>query len=139
MKNKKANWQMAKSKGQNAGIILFANCLLPFAYLNRYSKLIPFILLFTLCEITFAQSTAIDEVVAVVGNSIVKKSDVEKQYAQYIAQGNTDTGDLRCVIIENLLLQKLLLEQAIIDSVQVTDAQVESELDKRIRYFVKQI
>src|SRR5689334_22431678 len=87
----------------------------------------------------FSQQSVIDEVVAVVGNHIVKKSDVEKQYLQYIAQGNTETGGLRCAILENLLLQKLLVQQAAIDSVDVSDAQVESELDKRIRYFVKQI
>src|SRR5712671_2322467 len=86
----------------------------------------------------FSQTT-IDEVVAVVGNYIIKKSDIEKQYIQYIAQGNTETGGLRCAIIENLLLQKLLVQQAAIDSVEVSDAQIEQELDKRMRYFVKQI
>src|SRR5258706_398947 len=87
----------------------------------------------------FSQPAVIDEVVAIVGNHIIKKSDVEKQYLQYISQGNTETGGLRCAIIENLLLQKLLVQQAAIDSVDVNDSQVESELDKRIRYFVKQI
>jgi len=87
----------------------------------------------------FSQTAVIDEVAAVVGNHIVKKSDIEKQYLQYISQGNTETGGLRCAIIENLLLQKLLVQQAALDSVEVSDAQVESELDKRIRYFVKQI
>src|SRR5829696_1737864 len=87
----------------------------------------------------FSQPAVIDEVAAVVGNHIVKKSDIEKQYLQYLSQGNTETGGLRCAIIENLLLQKLLVQQAAIDSVDVSDAQVESELDKRIRYFVKQI
>lgn len=87
----------------------------------------------------YSQQTVIDEVAAVVGNHIVKKSDIEKQYLQYISQGNTETGGLRCAILENLLLQKLLVEQAAIDSTEVSDAQVESELDKRIRYFVKQI
>ena len=87
----------------------------------------------------FSQPTVIDEVVAVVGNHIIKKSDVEKQYLQYVSQGNTETGGLRCAIIENLLLQKLLVQQAAIDSVEASDAQVEAELDKRIRYFVRQI
>src|SRR5678815_4769902 len=63
----------------------------------------------------FSQPNVIDEVAAVVGNHIIKKSDVEKQYLQYISQGNTETGGLRCAIIENLLLQKLLVQQAAID------------------------
>src|SRR3954468_10040075 len=66
-----------------------------------------------------SQPAVIDQVVAVVGNHIIKKSDVEKQYLQYIAQGNTETGGLRCAILENLLLQKLLVQQAAIDSVDV--------------------
>ena len=88
---------------------------------------------------SYSQPTVIDEVVATVGNYIVKKSDIEKQYLQYVSQGNTESGGLRCAIIENLLLQKLLVQQAAHDSVEVNDAQVEAELDKRIRYFVKQI
>src|SRR5436853_3876180 len=78
-------------------------------------------------ETASSQPAVIDQVVAVVGNHIIKKSDVEKQYLQYIAQGNTETGGLRCAILENLLLQKLLVQQAAIDSVDVSDAQVESE------------
>jgi len=97
------------------------------------------IIIFSFSGITFSQPASIDEVVAVVGSKIVKKSDIEKQYFQYVSQGNTETEGIRCAILENLLLQKLLLQQAATDSVEVSDAQVEAELDKRIRYFVKQI
>ncbi|MBK5286003.1 MAG: peptidylprolyl isomerase, partial [Bacteroidia bacterium] len=96
-------------------------------------------IIFSFPGISFSQPASIDEVVAVVGSKIVKKSDIEKQYFQYVSQGNTETEGIRCAILENLLLQKLLLQQAATDSVEVSDAQVEAELDKRIRYFVKQI
>jgi len=43
---------------------------------------------------------------------------------------------MKCQIIENMLFQKLLLNQAEIDSVQITDSQVESEMDRRMRYFI---
>lgn len=81
----------------------------------------------------------IDEVIAVVGDEIVTKSALETQYLQYLSQGQKVTDDLRCVILEDLLFQKLLLNQAKIDSVVVTEGQVESELDRRLRYFIGQI
>ena len=81
----------------------------------------------------------IDKVEAVVGNKIILHSDVEKQYVQYIAQGGAETSNIRCTILDQLLLQKLMINQADIDSVTVADSQVEGELDRRMRYYVKQI
>ncbi|MCK9218437.1 MAG: peptidylprolyl isomerase [Bacteroidales bacterium] len=84
--------------------------------------------------------TIIDEIIAIVGGNVILKSDLENQYLQIRSQGNitgTATG-LKCQILENLLFQKLLLHQAQVDSVQVTDAQVELEMDRRMRYFLSQ-
>lgn len=86
----------------------------------------------------FSQQT-IDKVVAVVGSKIILHSDVEKQYVQFIAQGGTETTDVRCTILDQLILQKLLINQAAIDSVTVSETQVEGELDRRMRFYVKQI
>lgn len=85
------------------------------------------------------QPHVIDQVMAVVGNNIILRSDIEKQYSQAVAQGETGSNDLRCMIFDQLLLQKLMINQAAIDSLIVTDAQVDGELDKRMRYYVKQI
>jgi peptidyl-prolyl cis-trans isomerase SurA len=134
MKENKAGWQSVNSSWQFRCITQFANSLLQTGNLLFISML--------LCcgvKTTSAQSNSIDEVVAVVGNKIIKKSDIEKQYAQYVASGNTETEGIRCAVLENLMLQKLLVLQAETDSVEVSDAQVEQELDRRIRYFVKQI
>lgn len=86
-----------------------------------------------------ANRKVIDEIIAVVGDEIVTKSALETQYLQYLSQGQKASDDLRCIIMEDLLFQKLLLNQAKIDSVVVTDGQVESELDRRLRYFISQI
>ena len=88
---------------------------------------------------TFAQKKVIDQVAAVVGNKIILQSDLQEQYDQYIKQGYDVNDQTRCIILENLLYQKLLLNKAAIDSVTVTDSQVETELNRRIRYFVEQI
>lgn len=82
----------------------------------------------------------IDQVVAVVGGKIILQSEIELQYFQYrMQQGikGSESG-VKCSFLENMLFQKLLLNQAEIDSVEVTDAQVESELDRRLRYFISQ-
>jgi len=85
------------------------------------------------------QGILIDEVVAIIGNKIVKFSDIESQYLNYLTQGVVQGQDVKCQIFEELLLQKLLLNQAEIDSVTVSETQVESELDARLRYFIAQI
>ena len=86
-----------------------------------------------------AQPTnVIDQVVGVVGNKIVTLSDLESQYQQYIGQGNYGSNQARCDVLNQLLLTKLLVHYAIVDSVEVSDSQVESELEKRINYFIEQ-
>jgi len=81
----------------------------------------------------------IDQVAAVIGNKILLKSEIETQYEQIIEQGSTRSEELKCRIIDQLLINKLLLNQAILDSVEVSDAQVDNELDRRIGYMVNQI
>ncbi len=81
----------------------------------------------------------IDKIIATVGSNIVLQSDIEFQYAQFLSMGNTPDESIRCEILDQLLLNKLLINQAQVDSVEVGDSQVESELDRRIRYFVAQV
>ena len=76
----------------------------------------------------------IDKVVAAVGQNIILQSDVESQYAQYRMQGNFEGSGaaMRCAILEELMFQKLLLNQAEMDSLSVTDNEVEMEMNRRI-------
>lgn len=87
------------------------------------------------------QPLVIDEVVAVVGGKPVLASDIETQYLQFRMQGNIkgSATETRCAILEGILYNKLLLNQAEIDSVTVSEKQIENELDRRIRYFISQI
>lgn len=102
-------------------------------------KRIYLLLLSFLPVFTMAQGVLIDEVVANVGDNIVLMSDIESQYVQYRMQGNIDNAaEIRCQILDNLLFQKLLLTQAQLDSVVITDARVQSELDRRLRYYISQ-
>lgn len=76
----------------------------------------------------------IDKVVAVVGKNIILQSDVESQYVQYRMQGSFEgsSSAMRCAILEELMFQKLMLNQAEMDSLNVTDNEVEMEMNRRI-------
>ncbi len=82
----------------------------------------------------------IDGVVAIVGEKIVLQSAVESQLEQIKAQGyEQDEQLLKCQILEELLYQKLLANRAQIDSLNVSDEEINSAIDQRIAYFVGQI
>jgi len=106
-------------------------------------RLLLLLMVFTGAAGTQAQDTTglvIDGVAAVVGGKIIMYSDIESQYMQYRLQsGVQGTGtEIRCRILENLILQKLLYNQAELDSLFVTPDEVSSELDRRFRYFINQ-
>ena len=86
-----------------------------------------------------AQRKIIDEVVAVVGDKRILYSDIEQNYLQLKAQGEKVDENSKCLILENMLVQKLLLNQSEIDSIEVTDSQVDQELDSRMKYFINSI
>ncbi|UCH13994.1 MAG: peptidylprolyl isomerase, partial [Bacteroidales bacterium] len=86
-----------------------------------------------------SQDKIVDQIVAVVGDKKVLLSDIENQYQQLTAQGVKATSDLRCKIFEELLSQKLLLNQAEVDSIEVTEVEVELQLDQRLKFFINQV
>jgi peptidyl-prolyl cis-trans isomerase SurA len=87
----------------------------------------------------FSQSYVIDQVIAVVGNKAIKVSDIENEYNQMIKNGTSPDPALKCEIFANAIKSKMLINQAILDSVTVSEPQVESELTQRINLFVTQI
>ena len=99
--------------------------------------------IFTVCFSLFAiysisQEKVIDQVIAVVGKNIVLQSELESQYLQYLNSDQPVESNTKCKLFEQILYQKLLLAQAQKDSIEITDAQVEAELDKRLRYYIVQ-
>lgn len=81
----------------------------------------------------------IDEVVWVVGDEAILKSDVENARMEALQQGERWDGDPYCVISEQLAIKKLFLHQAAIDSVEVADADVFQKVDSRLNYFIQNI
>jgi len=78
----------------------------------------------------------VDRVVAVVGNSPVLESAIESQYFQAKAR-NVQTD--KCKIYEDMLYQKLLVSQADIDSLTVSEKQVDAEIQNRLQGFINQL
>lgn len=103
---------------------------------------LPLMLILTIGPVFQAKAQnekVIDEIAALVGSHPIYWSDVEAQYAQAKAQGMSgDPVALKCEIFENLVFQKLLVYQAEIDSLVVSDEQVNGELDRRLRYYISQ-
>lgn len=87
------------------------------------------------------QPALIDQVVAVVGKNAIFQSDIENQYIQLRLQRGISgsASEIRCGILEDMLFQKLMLNQAELDSITVTDDQVEQEMERRLRYFINEL
>ncbi len=89
---------------------------------------------------TQAQDKVVDQIVAVVGKNIILKSDIEGMFQQQQAQGITTDGDMKCEILESLLVEKLLLAEAELDTtITVSDSQLNQNLEQRIQYFISHL
>ena len=94
-----------------------------------------FLALFThLSVCAQALDNVVDEVIWVVGDEAILKSDVESMRAD--PDWNAIKGNPYCVIPERLAIQKLFLHQAAIDSISVTDSEVSSMVEERINDWV---
>lgn len=91
-----------------------------------------------LTSLTFAQPQVLDKVVAIVGKNPLLLSEIETNLLQQKEQKEKKefTQEERCKTFEDVLFQKLLLAQADRDSIVVSDAEVDGELNRRIQYYV---
>jgi peptidyl-prolyl cis-trans isomerase SurA len=85
-----------------------------------------------------ADTILVDKVVAVVGDKIVLLSDIELQFEQLKLEQDIPES-AKCELLDGILTSKLFLEAALQDSIVVGDDEVESELDRRIEYFVSML
>ncbi len=86
-----------------------------------------------------AQNNIIDEVVWWIGDQPIYKSDVEEMY-QTMQQHRTDIdGDPYCVIPEDLAIEKLFIHQAELDSIEVSNSQLMSDVENQVNYMIMQL
>ena len=90
------------------------------------------------CTYSFAQNNVIDEVVWVIGDEAIYKSEVEEARQDAQMRGAQWNGDPYCIIPEQLAINKLFLNQAELDSISVTDDDVSSYVEARYKDYVSQ-
>ncbi len=79
----------------------------------------------------FGQKIVIDKVISKVGSELVLLSELEEQFAYASSQQGGIPPEARCQILEQILSQKLLLNQSRLDSIEVADEEVESQMNAR--------
>ena len=86
-----------------------------------------------------AQNNVIDEVVWVVGDEPIYKSEVETQIKQMQYEGQKINGDPYCVIPEMMAVQKLYLHQAKLDTITTNESMVFQRVDAQLNFFIDQL
>ncbi len=81
----------------------------------------------------------IDEVIWVVGDEAILRSEVEDERLRAQYEGQQIKGDPYCVIPEQMAIQKLFLHQAELDSVEANESTVSHQVDMRMNYYISQI
>ncbi len=81
----------------------------------------------------------IDEVIWIVGDEAILRSEVEEERLRAQYEGQQMAGDPYCLIPEQLAIQKLFLHQAELDSIEVNESTVSHQVDMRINYYLSQI
>jgi peptidyl-prolyl cis-trans isomerase SurA len=84
-------------------------------------------------------ANVIDEVVWVVGDEAILKSDIEVMRLQSALEGVRWERDPDCAIPERIAVQKLYLHQAAIDSIEVKESEIASQIEARVEYMISQI
>lgn len=85
-----------------------------------------------------AQEKLIDRVVATVGSGIILQSDVENEYTQYLARGAKPDNSVKCHILNELVMTKLLAQQAVLDSIDVSESEVDDQINSNMNFMIRQ-
>lgn len=108
-------------------------------------KTLKFINLLAFCLITLIvqaqpeKGVLVEGVVAIVGKNIILKSEIDEQFEQFKRQNFGATEINNCVVLEEMLMQKLLVHHAEIDSIDVSDEEVEGNMDRRLEQLIMQM
>jgi peptidyl-prolyl cis-trans isomerase SurA len=95
--------------------------------------------LLAMVSMAMAQDNIIDEVIWIVGEEAILRSEVEEERLRAQYEGMPIAGDPYCVIPEQLAIQKLFLHQAELDSIEANESSVSSQVDMRMNYYISQI
>jgi len=85
------------------------------------------------------QAQVIDEVIWVVGDEAILRSEVEEERLRAQYEGTPIPGDPYCYIPEQIAIQKLFLHQAVLDSIEANESSVNHQVEMRLNYYINQI
>jgi peptidyl-prolyl cis-trans isomerase SurA len=105
---------------------------------NKISVLLAALFLFVV-SVSSQTKNIIDEVIWIIGDEAILKSEVEEQRIRAQYEGVQFNGDPYCIIPEQIAIQKLYLHQAQLDSIEVSESTVMNQVDVRMNYFISQI
>jgi peptidyl-prolyl cis-trans isomerase SurA len=108
-------------------------------YLQRLLILLGLLVSSTLSSAQQDSIYVLDNVIAIVGDEIVLKSELEETKMQYRQEGIVLPGNQDCFVLGSLLTEKVFLHQAKLDTIEVNDGMIEGELNRRIAMFSQQI
>ncbi|MBQ4441504.1 MAG: peptidylprolyl isomerase [Bacteroidales bacterium] len=112
--------------------------------MNRTFKKIACMIMFAVLPAvgwTQGGGVPVDGIIAVIGKEIIMQSDLEKHYIDYASQFKTveDPFETKCFILETLVFNKLMVNQADLDSIEVSDEEVDYRINTRMAYFLQQV
>lgn len=107
--------------------------------MKKYATLVVMLLMSGLQLMAQEADNIIDEIIWVVGDEAILRSEVENERKNMLYRGEKINGDPYAIIPEQMAIQKLFLNQAIIDSIEVSDEQVEAQVDAQMNMFISQI
>lgn len=83
------------------------------------------------------KGSIVDEVIWVVGDEAILRSDVETMRLQGSMEGHDFGDNADCTIPEQIAVQKLFLHQAALDSIEVTESEITQGVDQQINYWIQ--
>lgn len=99
------------------------------------------LLLFSCTFNLFAQPTKqmVDGIIAIIGDKVVLKSEVEQQFVEILNEKKDADPIMKCQILEQIMISKLMLRQAEIDSITVSDDEIDGTLNRKLRYYTQML
>jgi peptidyl-prolyl cis-trans isomerase SurA len=86
-----------------------------------------------------SQSQLVDKVIAKIGSEVILLSEVEEEFAYAKSKDPSVSESIKCTIIDNMIANKLIVYHAKVDSVDITDEEVEAQLDYRMSSVLQQM
>ena len=99
------------------------------------------LVIFLSCFMSKAQQDPIliDEIIAVVGKNAIFKSDIDASVSQLQIQGAPTNFSTSCYVLEERLFEKLLVHKAEVDSIDVSDQEIDDAIDRRMNYLLMRL